>query len=705
MEKLSTFLRDAGSYVKHRYIMVILSAWIVLLTEFLSRTSAGSTMDWMTHHMPEFLFNTLIVTAVLLSLATLTGRTRLAYWITFLIAFVLSLVSGIKLKTLGVPLLPWDFVLTGETKDMTQYLKNIVNAPTIIGVLIYICASIGLLYKFPHIVHKVHWKERGILFIVSFLLVAVTFFNIPISLKKAFGVEARPWDQSENVLANGLLLTTVMNLDYLHVQQVKGYDENAVSAVIANFTSRQTNIDESVKPNIIVVLSESFWDPTKIPGMTFSRDPLPNFHALQKSFTSGSLLSPQFGGGTANVEFEVLTGNSMRFLPQGSIPYNQFINRGIDSLASIATRQGYTATAVSPFHNWFFNSRKVYQDLGFSKFISMEFFNPVYEGPYIADDEVANNIIEENRRTAGPDFIFANTMENHFAYYSGKFKENTIKITSEINETSKEILETYLQGAQGADNMLKKLTDYYRSVDEPTIIVFFGDHLPALGENYQVYKDAGYLKDNDPDFLNKMYRTPVLVWNNYLPQQKDTLDLSPSFLSPYLLKLAKLQGNAYTDFLGEFSNKIPVIPPKDHYTKMNISENDLRDYETLQYDILFGNQYIFKDIKDRIVDKDYVLGLGSMALESAELAKPDEGAAAGESKVALTGKYLPHLAAVYLNGKPLKTAWESTERLTANVPAELNKPGKWELQVKVIDSKEFVAAETNAITLYPAVKK
>lgn len=704
MGKLYSFLRQAGFYLKHRYIIFVLSAWIVLLTEFMSRDSAGQTLDWMAHYLPEFLLNTLIVSAVLLTFATFTGRTRLAYWITFLIAFALSLVSGIKLKTLGVPLLPWDFVLTGETKGMTQYLQNIINAPTMIGILIFICASIGLLYKFPHIVHKVHWKERAALFIVSFCLLTAVFFNIPISLKKAFGVEPRPWDQSENVLTNGLLLTTVLNLDYMHIPKAENYNEAIVSDIEKSH-SRSTNTETPVKPNIIVVLSESFWDPTIVPGLTFSRDPLPYFHALQKSFTNGSLLSPQYGGGTANVEFEVLTGNSMRFLPQGSVPYNQYINRGIDSLASITTRQGYTAAAVSPFHNWFFNSRKVYQDLGFSKFISMEFFNPVYQGPYIADDEVANNIIEQSSTTTGPDFIFANTMENHFGYYSGKFKENTIQVTSEMNADSKETLETYLQGAQGADNMLKKLTDHYASVQEPTIIVFFGDHLPSLGENYQVYKDAGHLKDNDPDFLDKMYRTPVLIWNNYLPQQKEKLDLSPSFLSPYLLQLAKLEGSAYTDFLNDFSKKIPVLPPNDYYSKMNISEDDLKEYQLLQYDIVFGNQYIFKDIKEQIINTDYVLGLGPMVLESVESALPDERPAKEDKKITLTGKYLPHQAVVYLNGKPLKTTWESTERLTANAPADWNKPGNWELQVKVLDSKSLIAAETNRIVLVDAAKK
>ncbi len=145
----------------------------------------------------------------------------------------------------------------------------------------------------------------------------------------------------------------------------EGYDDKAVEAIVSNSPKpiKAGDPNNHVKPNVIVVLSEAFWDPTVIKGVEFSRDPIPFFHKLQQTGTSGTMLSPQYGGGTANVEFEVLTGNSMRFLPQGSIAYNQFLTNEVDSLASIYARQGYTSTAISPFYNWYFNSNKIYQVL------------------------------------------------------------------------------------------------------------------------------------------------------------------------------------------------------------------------------------------------------------------------------------------------------------------------------------------------------
>lgn len=683
--------------MRERYVLLILGAWLVFLMEFLSRTSARDTMQWTYQHIPAFLLNTLLLTGLLLFFSAVTGRTRWAYWIVFVLAFTLSLISGVKLKILGVPLLPWDFVLTGETQDMTQYLNNIMNVSTITGVIIYIAASIGLLYFVPGLTQKVKGKERFAYALAALLFVAFVYYQPKAMMQGVFGVEEKTWNQKENILSNGLLLSSLLNLDHMNVGKVAGYDEDSIAAIVNRPAGAVKAGEPNVKPNIIVVLSESFWDPTIIPSIKFSRDPIPGFHKLAEKFPSGWLLSPQYGGGTANVEFEVLTGNTMRFLPQGSVAYNQFINHEVDSLASIAARQGYTSTAISPFHNWYFNSRKVYEYLGFSKFISIEFFNPVYEGPYIADDEVANHIIRESQKSSGPDMIFANTMENHFHYWPGKFKENTFKVEG-VSGNAKGFLETLAQGIYDADRMLLKLVDHYSKSGEPTVIAFFGDHLPALGDDYSGYIDSKFISGpNDPDFLTKMYRTPFLVWNNFQPENKEDLNMSSNFLGPYILDQAKLQGTYYTDYLKQLYAKYPVIPPKDYYAKMNINEADLKDYEKLQYDIIFGERHGYAEFKDQIVSKNYVLGLGVMELAAVE---PEAGDTHGkEMKLTLKGSNFPHLSSVTLNGKPLKTTFVSHEQLTAVVPAELNKPGTWELSVRVTDNKDSVIAQTASVKL------
>lgn len=452
------------------------------------------------------------------------------------------------------------------------------------------------------------------------------------------------------------------------------------------------------KPNIIILLSEAFWDPTQMRNVAFSRDPIPFFHALQKSYTSGWMLSPQFGGGTANVEFEVLTGNSMRFLPEDIIAYEEYVTRGVDSLASILARQGYAATAISPYHNWYFNSREVYRHLGFSRFVSLEFFPPDYAGPYISDRATVRTIIEESGKTPGPDFIFANTMENHFHYWPDKFKENTIEVSGDFSAKSKMLLETLAQGLSGADKALRMLVDHFAESREPTIIVFFGDHLPYLEENYEVYRDVKFLRDNDPDELEKMHRVPVLVWDNFLENGRDQLAMSPSFLGPYVLKLAALPGTPYTDFLAALSERIPVIPPKRFWPAYHIAESDLQSYMDKQEDIMTGEQNTFGPDKDKIEPEDYVLGYGDIALTEARRGKPS--LLGGEATLTVKGSRFGLGSVVFVNGEALKTEWVDANTLSSVLPKEQAAARvPLTVEVRVIDSKENVIARSNQLTL------
>lgn len=689
MGELQLSLRRYGLSTARRLPLLLCSLWIVFLVELLSRGQWLDTFGWTFQALPQLALNTLVVFGLLLLLTAMTGSVRLSFWLVSTVCIVFGLISGIKQEILGVPFLPWDVLLTSETKDMTPYLSGLFNVTVISGFVVFIAISLVLLYKLPKANLHLQWKHRLAMGFISALLLTSIYNDGALSLKRLANIDNIAWDQSINVKTNGFLLSTVMNIKFLFLQEPKGYNEQAIHSITTGVAPAVAE-EGKVKPNIIVVLSESFWDATRVEGLTFSKDPLPFYHSLVEKYTSGTMLSPQFGGGTANVEFEVLTGNSMRFLPQGSIPYNQYIHKGVDSLASILKRQGYETTAINPFHSWFYNSKSVYNNFGFSKYISQEFFEPDYEGPYIADRAVAKYIIEASGKTAGPDFIFANTMENHFHYSPGKFKENTIEVSG-VTGTSKGLLETYAQGLLGADDMLKRLVTHYEQKGEPTIIVFFGDHLPSLGENYQAYKDCGYLKENDPQFLDKMYRVPVLVWNNYLPAHKDNLNISPSFLGPYVLKLAQRPGTYYTDYLYQIAQHTPVIPPKNYYQQMGIDEESLQGYEKLQYDILFGKQYGYGDWKNTIKDPHFTLGFGELIVQSVRVDLLGK-----EQMVRITGKDLPHNSIVYINDKPVKTEWISTQELKAVVDPETSGKFPWKMEVVVEDSKGHVVTKSNA---------
>jgi phosphoglycerol transferase MdoB-like AlkP superfamily enzyme len=686
---------------KQRLPLLLIALIPVLIMEILSRGHYIEMITWSYKHLLELLFNEWIVISLLLLFIAMIGRTRIAYWVISGILLALALISGVKLKILGVPLTPWDIVLAGEASDMVKYISNILSFKILIILLLFLAASYFLLYRTTLFSKKVALKERGILAVIAIAMLSAVYTDLPLPIQKWCGIKASVWNQVENTKTNGYALATFLNTKSMFTDKREGYDDKAVEAIVSNSPKpiKAGDPNNPVKPNVIVVLSEAFWDPTVIKGVEFSRDPIPFFHKLQQTGTSGTMLSPQYGGGTANVEFEVLTGNSMRFLPQGSIAYNQFLTNEVDSLASIYARQGYTSTAVSPFYNWYFNSNKIYKYFGFSKYIPIEYFKPNYSGPYIADSEVAANIIHATDQSDGPDFVFANTMENHFHFFPGKFPKNTFDVTGNMSPSSQGMLETLAQGISASDKMLKELVEYYEKKGEPTIIAFWGDHLPALGDDYATYIDTKYISGkDDPDFLKKMYSVPLVVWNNFDHERKDTLNISPSFLGPYLIELSKQQGSYYTDYLSQLSKKIPVIPPKDHYEAMHINEQDLKDYETLQYDIIFGDRHAYKDYKIPIIDSKYMLGFGPITLDKVESDTQD---LSGRSSVSLTvrGSNIPALGYVTLNGKAVPSTWQDEHTLTAKVEGHLLKAGIWDIQVNVKDSKETIVGKSNTLPI------
>ncbi len=454
----------------------------------------------------------------------------------------------------------------------------------------------------------------------------------------------------------------------------------------------------SKEPTIIIVLSETFWDMTRLPNVKFSRDPIPTFRRLAELYPSGTMLSPMFGGGTANVELEVLTGKSYRFFEDGSNPYETVIKQPTGSLAHILAGQGYSTAAISSYHHWHLGSSEVYKHLGFQRFISYDYFNPdEFVGPYIGDHAVAKRIIEQTRQTEGPDFIFANTMENHYHYFEGKFDKNTIDVKGSLGREARGVLETYAQGSSGADHMLQELVDYFNRSGEPVVLVWFGDHLPYFDKDYFIYRDTHYISgENDPDFLEKMHRVPLLVWSNAVTLPTETLNMSPSFLGPYVLKAAGRQGNAFTDYLEQLSKRMPIVPPESHYAEYSVDRSLVEEYRMLQEAGLQaeiggaaglidppGYQHGYEQAIDSVSPNSVMLG-ESFRTEH------------GRSVMVVRGHRFGIGSTLFMDGKKLTTKWHDEGTLSAEVPKDiLTRAGLHSVQVKVIDSKEQVIAESD----------
>jgi len=574
---------------------------MVLLIEFLSRRSLSETLLWTVYHIRAFLLNTALMLALLLLLTGLTARPRWAVWIAAALMGAMAFVSGVKEEMLGVPLVPTDLALTSEAQGWVS-LPELLPLSILLGIAGFLFAGFLLVYRLKGMAERFSVRERVGFLGGACVLAALLYYDVPFSAPNLLRVQPAAWDQAVNVSQNGFSLGMLFSL-----QQSDVPDDVLAAEAAMQVLARYADPDEGTaavpetRPNVILVLSESFWDPTRLEGVTFSRDPIPFFHSLQERYPSGWLVSPEFAGSTANVEFEVLTGLSMQFLPDGVLAYTQYMDRPIESLASILARQGYQTTVVSPWSRDFYNSDGAYKAMGFQTFISSEMMRQDFSGPYIADREVARNIIEATARTDGPDFVFANTAENHYAYTRDKFDEYTIRVTGTgLSELGVELLETYAEGCLHADQMLKTLVEYYSQVDEPTLLVFFGDHLPLLGKNYQIYKESGYISGpEDLDFARKMYEVPVVVWYNYMPPKPEPIYMGANYLGPYVLRTAGVSGTPFTRYLEDMKNRVPAIPARRYWPDWGIHTWELAEYKALQHDILFGEQFVYRPLREQ----------------------------------------------------------------------------------------------------------
>lgn len=231
-------------------------------------------------------------------------------------------------------------------------------------------------------------------------------------------------------------------------------------------------------------------------------------------------------------------------MPAGTIAYSQYINRSVEALPTILKGQGYAASAIHTYDNWFYNRNTVYKDFGFDKFITKEFLdNPEYHGTYISDNELTDQILKEVNETSKPDFIYSVSMEDHGPYSTKENTSNTIKASgANLTSESQALLDNYANTIHNVDKSLQQLIEGLQKTKQPTLVVFYGDHLPLLGGNYSVYKDAGFIKDGNSyeDYLS-LHSVPFVTWNNFGATVNQNLRLSANYMGTLALKWLRNQ--------------------------------------------------------------------------------------------------------------------------------------------------------------------
>ncbi|PGZ56317.1 phosphoglycerol transferase [Bacillus cereus] len=573
-------------------------------------------MNWIYFYNMQFILSFVAIYAIYILVYNLIGKVFLSMILTSCTLVILGIVNYLKLIFRGDPLYPSDFTQIMHMQSVIPMVMDYFSWSYIFVIILSIVACIVAgIYMRRYIQNvKIHLGIRALLVVGSIFVLyaygnfANTFMN---KVFQKSGVDFVLWNQNENYASNGFVLGFISNLDTTVMEKPKNYSkENMLQ--IANDIKQQYsgnigNQKKKEKPNIIFVMSESFWDPTKVTNLSFSEDPVPNLHHYIENFPGGQTISPTFGGNTANVEFEALTSYSMSLLKPGSIPYQQVVinKKEIPSIPTALKKEGYYTSAIHSFGRTFFKRDDVYKVLGFDKFNADDTMENVdIDGDYISDLAMSKEIIAELEKQKQPTFIHAVTMQNHFPFTEGRFGENLIEISGLENEESKGELETYTEGLRRSDEALQYLIEKLDNLDRPTLLVFFGDHLPSLGTNKSFYKENGYItNEKTPSERLAMAQTPLLMYANFDMPNDNLGVVSPIYFSNLIFDYAGLNKSLFYQFLSAFYKEIPVLRDELKVDKNGEVINDLtkkqkemlEQYKMLQYDLLVGNQYS-KDI-------------------------------------------------------------------------------------------------------------
>ncbi len=394
---------------------------------------------------------------------------------------------------------------------------------------------------------------------------------------------------------DGFLVTFLLDLQYLAVDKPEGYLEEKALALLEDYATDGEEVDTEELPNIIVIMDEAFSDLAVLGDLETNVDYMPFIHSLQEdaeNTITGTLNVSVKGGNTANTEFEFLTGNTMAFLPTGSIPYQQYIKSETSGLTSYLNSLGYTSLAVHPYNATGWSRNVVYPLLGFEEFYDItDFTGQTYVRDYVSDESDFEKIIElyEENDSDDPLFLFNVTMQNH-----GGYTEGAANLTEDVEATnlSSEYVNRYLSLIQLTDEALEQLIAYFEEVDDPTIIVFFGDHqpndtiaAPILAANGKDYQN---LSEEDTD---ARYTVPYVIWANYDIEEASDVETSVNYLAAQVLTAAGVPTDAYQNFLLELQESYPVISAEKimdaEGNTLSIDDVDLTDYEILQYYFLF----------------------------------------------------------------------------------------------------------------------
>jgi len=540
---------------------------LYLVIEVLCRHSLLAAVNYMIESPLVFLYNAFLVFTTTM-IVYLTRRRVFARVVLAVVWLLLGCINGAVLACRVTPFTGPDLLLLTESlKILNKYLSTLM---VIMVLALLVVTFIGLAVLFvraPKYQGKMYYRlsipfVAGMCFLFLFITQAALQKLV---LSNYFGNIAFAYEDYGFPYCLG---TTFFNTG---INCPNGYGEELMDEILAS-EDVSTDPDKVKDANIIFLQLESFFDPELVEFLELSEDPIPNFRKLMKEYSSGYFRVPSVGAGTANTEFETITGMSLHYFGPGEYPYKSVLKEETCESAPYVLKQiGYAAHAIHNNEANFYSRKTVFKNLGFDTFTSEEYMpdiSDLTETGWIKDYILTDEITKCLESTTQRDYIYAISVQGHGDYPDEPvLNDPVIKVTgAESKEKNNNSWEYYVNQLYQMDQFVKELTDTLANFDEPVVLVMYGDHLPTMGLSAEDVKNR-YL-----------FQTEYVMWDNFGLKKKDTNLAAYQMVAEVMKRLGIHEGTVF----------------KYHQIRRK-TQNYQVDLEALQYDILYGQQYVYKD--------------------------------------------------------------------------------------------------------------
>ncbi len=626
---LSQFSRQRLTDFLNRYSVLfhyLMACGICFVIEVISRHSFGDAFAFMFDRGLAFLYNSLLVFFSFQLVYFFRRRALMRTLISVLWLF-LGTINGCVLLKRVTPFTYTDMKLINDLFAMKSNYFSTGEALLVILSVIAVVIGIALLWKKGP---KYKGKQHRIASALSLILFAAF---IPIVTQAAVSGNILA-DYFENIAQGykdyGFVYSFSASVLDQGMKEPENYTQEAVDTALAKVSTEAS--DKEDLPNIICVLLESFVDPKEVRFLECSQNPTPNFDHLFDNYSSGYLTVPVVGAGTANTEFEILTGMGMNYFGLGEYPYKTILkSASCESIASdLKSHLGYGAHVVHNNGGNFYSRRNAFTQMGFDTFTSKEMmdiqeYTPL--GTWPTDHILISEVEKSLDSTEQQDFVYTITVQGHGAYPTEKVIENPeITVTGAESEAKNNEWEYYVNEIHEVDKFIADLIAMLSKRDEKTLLVLFGDHLPTMGLTPEDMASGS------------IFKTKYATWNNFGAEKKD-LDLT----SYQLLAAITDQANIHEGTMFTFHQS----------NAYQMTDSASADMELLQYDTLYGKRFAYHG-QDAYPASDLKMGVADIIASRAE--EQEDG-------LHLYGENFTRWSKVFVNGSRVPTTYKNSKEL------------------------------------------